>query len=242
MIRAMENQYSTLQELLNSKIEEKRFTIDRLGQVTDIPRDYLRGILEGMYEDLPPRPYVRGYIVKLAEVLDLDEDLVLNMYRKESLRASGSLDRLPGNRFAIKKFRYRWIIVPIIILAILAYVIFFSRVSGTPYLQLSTPPTQEDPYVVNTPTIELEGKVEPGDAVFVDGEELAVGSDGGFSYIYNLQPELNTINFQVKRFLGKDISISRRVFYEKEILFDANGEAASTSAADLLEAGEGAVN
>ncbi|MDP2629458.1 MAG: helix-turn-helix domain-containing protein [Candidatus Harrisonbacteria bacterium] len=218
----MEARLDALHELISSRMHERRMNVERLASLSEIPEHYLKALLEGDYSALPPRPYVRGYLVKLAEVLDLDEDELLALQHKDQLGSAGASDTLPGKRYTAPKINLRWLITGIVILAIIAYGVFFSISSGTPYLELEVPPPGSDPHVSQTAMITLEGSIEPGDSLFISGSEVAVDEAGLFRFEYELDPELNNIEFRVKRFLGKEITVTRQVFYQRAIQIETD--------------------
>lgn len=206
-----------LSKILSEALANKHFSVERLQTNTGIPSHYLDSLLDGNWENLPAKPYVRGYLIALADELNLDEEELLDIYKKEAFSASGRGDNLPGNRFALPKLRFKlkFILIALAALAFLIYIITFSINSRTPYLQLINPELSSEAVLVRRPTIELAGVVEKGDSVFIAGEQVEVDDDGKFFYEYNLQAGLNTIEFRVKRFLGKEIRVLSQVLFER---------------------------
>ena len=83
---------------------------------------------------------------------------------------------------------------------------------GTPQIQISSPAA--DNLIVNSPSIKLSGEVNSRDKLTVNGEEILVGENGHFEKDFSLQPGINTIEFRVKRFLGKETAVVRQVIYQ----------------------------
>ncbi|MDP3880897.1 MAG: helix-turn-helix domain-containing protein [bacterium] len=204
---------SKIEKILQEAMASKHIGVERLQSLTEIPSHFLDALLVSDFENLPAKPYVRGYLVKLADVLDLNEDELVSIYESEFLKSSGSTDALPSNRFALPKFSYKTFVFPALALLIIIYVAVFALRSRTPYLEIISLPASSEAVVVASPTILLEGRVKPGDSLFVNGEEIPVDSSGRFAYEYALEPELNTLVFEVKRFLGKEIRVTRQIFY-----------------------------
>ena len=63
-----------LQELLKEQVAIKGYNVERLTRITGIPERYIEGLLSGDYDKLPPAPYVRGYLLTIAPLLDLNAD------------------------------------------------------------------------------------------------------------------------------------------------------------------------
>ncbi|MEZ4156653.1 MAG: helix-turn-helix domain-containing protein [Candidatus Paceibacterota bacterium] len=224
-----------IRSLLIDGLKRKHLTPERLQGLTEVPMHYLDSLLAGDWADLPARPYVRGYLIKIARELDLDEDDLLDRYQNQFLAASGSFDSLPGNRFALPSFKYRKLLIPFAVLVVIIYAVFFTISSRTPYLELVTPPNESlEPYAVNTPEIVLEGSVEEGDNVFINGDQVEVDSTGTFQYPYTLSLGLNTIEFRVSRFLGKEIRVITQVFFERTpvIIEDSSDDSQLLEATD----------
>ena len=66
-----------LSELLNEAISLRGLDVKKLSELTDIPVHYLAALGDGDFAKLPAVPYVRGYLIKTAEALRVDADLLL---------------------------------------------------------------------------------------------------------------------------------------------------------------------
>ena len=75
----MEN--ATLKDLLKEHMELKGLNIKKISDSTGIPERYMEALVEGKNKNLPPAPYVRGYINKLAVVLDFDKETIWRLYK-----------------------------------------------------------------------------------------------------------------------------------------------------------------
>jgi cytoskeletal protein RodZ len=208
----MENK--NLKDFLKEIIETKGLSLKKLHQVTDIPELYLENLLEGKFEKLPAKPYVRGYLLKLARVLELNSDDLWNRYQEENkINASGSADRLPENRFAIKPISKKLLIAGAIGLALILYLIFgVARLTGKPEIVIFSPGAELS--LSNNEAATVSGKINPRDILTINQEEIVVDKNGNFRKTYNLQAGLNTFEFSVKRLLGKEIKVFRQIIYQ----------------------------
>lgn len=210
-----------LKQVIAEAMEKRGFGAESLADATGIPSRYVGAFLEEDFSRLPATPYIKGYLLKIAEVLKIDPEFVWEAYNKETsareMKTSGAYDKLPVNRFAAKspkKAAIWWTIGAVIAIGVLAFVLrgFF----GTPELQVISPAANN--FLAVSPAIKVSGKISNSkDKLTVNGEEIFVSEDGFFEKNFSLQPGVNTIEFKVKRFLGKEIKLIRQVVYQPEV-------------------------
>lgn len=207
-----------LRESILDQIEAKDLTAKDVVEKTGIPEQYFDAILNDKQSKLPAFPYIRAHLVKVAQLLGLNAEEVIKDYKTEFTGSvSGSADTLPGNRFALPSARRKYLIGGAVIgLLLLGFIFKSSGFFGQPKLTLLMPPIDSrDPFVVGTSTIILAGKIDPSDKLFINNQATPVSVEGVFSENYDLRPELNPIEFKVSRFLGRDLTIVKNVFYRE---------------------------
>jgi len=195
----------------------KGMNVAKLSEVTNILEHYLIALINHQSKNLPPPPYTRGYILKIAEVLDLDGDYLWQSYSKTLIsKTSGSEDRLPFNRFALKPINKTKIAIGV--LSLFAIIYFGWRAGGffgTPEIEIINPPT--DNFIVKDSVINLIGKINPQDKLTINGEEIATDGNGYFEkpWDFHFSPDNITakLEFKVKRLLGKEVVVERQVIY-----------------------------
>ncbi len=208
-----DEQIKTISGILDEAMSAKGLNIEKLAQITDIPINYLNALYSGDFKKLPPAPYARGYINRIAEVLNIDTERIWQIY-KDNLKTSGEEDKLPLNRFALKKIKKRKFIIIGLVVAILIYIGFQGgKFLGIPSIEISNP--SADNAIVNNAMIDLRGKIDPQDKLTINGEDLSADENGYFEKNFSLEPGLNTIEFKVKRLLGKETKIARQVIYQQ---------------------------
>ncbi|MDP3999666.1 MAG: helix-turn-helix domain-containing protein [bacterium] len=200
--------------LINEALELKNITWTRLSQLTGIPDRYLTAFQNLNIGQLPAAPYVRGYLQKIALVLHLNAEELWQLYKKElTPKTSGALDKLPANRFAIQSLNKNIVIVAVIIVLGLLYILInANNIFGAPVLKIISP--EASIISVTEPIVNLTGKFNIKDKLTINGEETLGNEGGEFQADFPLQPGLNTIEFKVKRFLGKETVVLRQVLYE----------------------------
>ncbi len=208
----MEEEKKTIVEALGELMEAKRIGIKGLAELTDVPERYVEALVVGKTEQLPARPYVRGYLFKIANALGADPNLLWQSYGRFVEAASPAhADRLPTNRFALKRISTRRMAILLILLAFLIFLGFrLDNILGRPTLNVSVPETTE------SEVITISGDISPGDTLTLNGEVIYPNEEGEFEKQVRLEPGLNTLEFRVKRYLGRETKIVKRVFYRPE--------------------------
>ena len=204
----------TVSELLRERVEVKGLTVTRLKQQTGIAERYLQALLEGNSDRLPASPYVRGYLFRLASILDLDGSALWELYRSETgARSSGPADRLPANRFALRPISRAALIAGVLAVVLLGYfALNANRFLGRPDLRVVSPAAETT--VTDSHTITLIGTVDPSDTLTIGGEPVSIEPSGRFERPYELQPGLNQIEFLASRLLGGEAKVIRQVIYQ----------------------------
>ena len=200
----------------------KGLTLERIRLQTGIAERYLTAFLEDQKERLPAAPYVRGYLIKLALVLDLNGQELWELHKKDELmiKTSGPADLLPRNRYALKKLNKRWLITGICAALVLVYAATnANRFLGRPTIKITSPAVET--LVTTANTIILLGNINTSDKLMIDGEEITVDENGRFRKEYPLQPGLNRIEFRVKKLLGKEVEAIRQVIYQLQEQLEA---------------------
>ncbi len=206
--------HSDLKSLMNEALELRNVNHEKLAQLTGISERYIWAIQNVEVEKLPPSPYVRGYIKKIAEVLHLNHDEIWELYKKELTRGtSGKYDTLPKNRFAIRHLSRKQMFAATLGFIFIAYLLInANRLLGKPDLRITFP---ESPVFTTLESrIALIGNLDQKDKLTINGEEIFISQDGAFFKEYDLQPGLNVYEFKAERFLGREVSLTRQILYQ----------------------------
>ena len=206
----METEFS---EFLRERIKHHNLTLRRLSELSGISQAHLEGMLKGDWEELPSAPYLRGYLQKLSRVLNFDPEIWwLRFKQLEEVRSSGSEDRLPQNRFALKRTRkYGWLTALAVIL-VLYFGLRFGKIFGQPSLWVENPAAAVTR--VTEPNYILSGEIKGSDQVFVYNEAVRVDANGKWQKAVLLSPGPNQIEITARKFLGGETKVARQIFYE----------------------------
>lgn len=206
--------HSDLKSLLNEALELRNVNHEKLAELTGISERYIWAIQNIETEKLPPSPYVRGYIKKIAEILHLNHDEIWDLYKKElAHKTSGKFDTLPENRFAIRHLSRKQIFAAGVSFLFILYLITNAdRLIGRPELKITFPESPIFTTIENR--ITLTGNLDQKDKLTINGEEIFISQDGSFSKEYELQPGLNVFDFKAQRFLGSETSEMKQILYQ----------------------------
>jgi len=207
----------TLRETLHEQMESRSITIPKLAGLTNVPDRFITAIIEGNPNKLPAPPYVRGYLSKIASTLNLDGEVLWELYTKEyTLLRSGAGDTLPINRFAVKAISKTKIVLAVLGIALIVYLGFQAKnLLGVPPLTISNPASSETFYT-NQSSIVVSGSMNPRDKLFINGENVVPKQDGSFEKEVALDPNLNTVEFKISRFLGREKIERRQILYQPQ--------------------------
>lgn len=197
---------------LRERLKDKNVSLKKLAELTGISSTHIESFLRGDLEEMPPTPYCRGYLIRIGEVLDFDGEGWWEKIKKEgSVKRSGSQDTLPRNRF-IRESPAKMIAVFAIAIAVLIYLVFeLPRVLGKPVVALTSP--QNNPYLADASVVVLQGMAKNADSLFVNGEEVTIGSDGSWQKNVLLQNGMNTFDIAAKKFLGSKTDLVEQIMY-----------------------------
>jgi transcriptional regulator with XRE-family HTH domain len=201
-----------LGDLLSEVLEAKRISLDKLSALTSIPKRYLEAIKENDAGSLPPSPYVRSYLLKIAAVLDEDPGNLLEAYESLELKQSGRDDALPTNRFAFKPAAKKWLWFLPLVLFVVFLAFWLNNFLGVPEIEINL---AETTIVSSGPIISIEGRINPRDSLFINNENVFIDKDGRFAKEAILERGQNAFEIKAKRFLGRETKIIRHVFYEE---------------------------
>lgn len=206
---------SSFKSVLQEYLEIKDLNIKKLSDLSGIPERYLEALLAGDNETLPPIPYIRGYIGKLAAILEFDKEEVWRLYKQDMrINGSGPLDRLPSNRFAARQFNKKFIVIGIATLLIAIYLFWnFNKLIGSPQLEIIYPNTNN--VVVSEPFVNVEGKTDTNSKLTFNNSEIFVDSDGRFNEEFRLSPGLNVLEIKSKKLLGKETIVTKQIIFQE---------------------------
>lgn len=206
-------EYSDLGSFLNERMRERGLATKRLSELTGISVKHLEALRDGRVAELPPPPYLRGYLLKLGQILEFDgNDWWNELKNVRPAKNFAPADELPKNRFKKEPIKKYIILGGLALLLIFYFGFRFSKIFGQPGIAISYP--SENPAVVNQNSISIIGRITNADTLKVNSETISAGQNGDWQKIISLQPGINTIEISAKKFLGRETKIIRQIIYE----------------------------
>ncbi|MEN9342291.1 MAG: hypothetical protein RIQ54_547 [Candidatus Parcubacteria bacterium] len=221
---------------LHTKMKEEGFTVKKLVDATGIAVKHIESLLESDFKELPPAPYLRGYIYTLGAVLNFDAEPWWQIIKEGMLiKKSGTKDSLPNNRFA-QKDQGKKIVIVIAVIAVVSILIWrLPKIFGNPELLVTTPSQTE--IIVSSETYIIKGKVESNnDTVTINNEAVATDKDGFWQKTVLLQFGINTFEIKAKKLLGSETIITKQIVYETPITPNSTSTVKSSSTNQTIPA------
>ncbi|MBI5220670.1 MAG: helix-turn-helix domain-containing protein [Candidatus Liptonbacteria bacterium] len=204
---------TTIAALLAAKMKERGLPLRKLSEVSGISTKHLEALLRGANSQLPPAPYVRGYLIKLGEVLDFDGQAAWESFRREGrVQVSGGSDALPKNRFALPRSA-KPVAITLLFLAVLIY-LGLRLWAWQPELKVVQPATLA--VSTSTESVTLAGYASPGAQVYINAELVPATDSGDWQKTVLLEPGLNTFVIGARRRLGGERRQTLQVFLESK--------------------------
>ncbi|MFH1188645.1 MAG: helix-turn-helix domain-containing protein [bacterium] len=209
------NNIQSITGILGELLDSHDMSEQKLAHATDVPLRFISALRHGEFDKLPARPYVHGYIKKIADTFNQDENDLWQSYLASldtQSQTPHKYDRLPGNRFVNRSFKTKKLISILIFVAVLIFFgIRFNTIVGKPKVTLSL---STETMITNQNVLTITGTVTPGDKLALNTEIIYTNKQGSFEKEIALTPGLNTLEFTVHRFLGRKATITRQVVYE----------------------------
>lgn len=208
----LEEEHYSITSVLKELMDAKGLDAAKLSLLTDVPQRFITSLIRGDFNDLPSEPYIRGYLFKIAGVLDADPNFLWRSFRESTeIRSSGREDVLPMNRFSLKKVSSKKIWIALLAIILLGFLgLRLNSILGKPILEVTLPETTASQIISAT------GKVNPGDTLTLNNEVVYPDESGAFEKEIQLEPGLNTLEFKVKRRLGQETTVVEQVFYQPQ--------------------------
>jgi len=205
-------------EKIRKAREEAGFSKEKISQLLNFPARYLDYLERGELEKLPADVYSRGFLRKYAKLLDIEPNILILEYEKET-KIIRHLNKGVGKHRPLPFLRStRLVITPktlglaagaiifLLVLGYLAYEVHF--LISPPGLLISTP--SQDQITENSVMV-VAGEVEPTAKLTINGQIVYVEKDGKFQQEINLSQGLNVIKIEAANRLGKKNSVIRQV-------------------------------
>jgi cytoskeletal protein RodZ len=186
---------------------EKGLSLEDVSKKTKIRKDFLNYIEKGEYQKLPSFSYAQGFVRSYARFLELDEEEIMAIFRREfdDKKAYKVLPKgFETEEFSVSKFRlsrsFYFAIFALIIF--FAFILFQFRYAFlNPPLEIESPKNNS---VISSSQVVVSGKTEPDIVVYVNSDLVSVDESGNFKKNLVVFPGKITINVKaISRFEKK---------------------------------------
>ncbi len=176
---------------------EKGLSLDDVAKATKIKQSFLSDIEKGDYQNLPSTSYAQGFVRNYAKFLELSEEEILALFRRE-FDDEKAYRVLPKgleakNEFPIVRLKIGQTVFigALVLLAFLGYILFQYRYAFMdPPLEILAP---RNLTTVSSTQINVVGRTDSSSTVFVNQNEVSVDQNGNFQKEINVFPGKTTI-------------------------------------------------
>jgi len=205
-----------LGNFLFQKRREKGLSLDKLSYLSGIEKEVLENLEKDNWSELLPDIYVRGYLLKIGEVLGMDGEELWSLYKKDKRRAKIKRikNHLPFLKRNSKKRTTFFQVIIIIIFFILIGIFSFWQIKKflkPPEIQLFSP---ENNMIVSENSIKIEGRTNAS-ILLINHQKIPLKEDGYFSFLVPLLEGTNIIEIESLNPFGQRTVLKRRVVYQK---------------------------
>jgi cytoskeletal protein RodZ len=174
---------------------QKGLSLEDIAKNTKIKTEFLSYIESGEYQKLPSPSYASGFVRNYARFLDLPDEEILALFRREfdENKAYKVLPKgfeqkseFPHPRF---KIRQAVLLSVIILILFLGYLLFQYRDAFlNPPLTIISPSAS-----ITSSQIKIAGKTDANATVYVDKDAVTVDGNGNFEKIITVFPGKSTV-------------------------------------------------
>jgi cytoskeletal protein RodZ len=134
-------------DILRKKREELGQDLLEISRTLKISYTYLRALEDETFEKLPEEVYVKGYIRKYAEILNIDPEIVIQAYNQQvSPPQAENKEAFEKDALKRKRSKSTLLLTPLLLLLFVITVTFilFPSSSSKKEISISPPPVETD--------------------------------------------------------------------------------------------------
>lgn len=171
---------------------KKGYTLEEVSKATKIRLSFLEAIEKGEYKKLPSSTYAYGFVRNYARFLNLPEDKILAIFKREyneelffKVLPEGlaKTDNFSSSRFKITQVLK---VFPLIFIVLLIYLIFQYRSAiFNPSLSVSSP---KENAIISSRSVEIVGKTDSNSTVFINSTPVSLDKNGNFKKTITVFP------------------------------------------------------
>jgi cytoskeletal protein RodZ len=216
----------TLGQVLQTLREKQKLSIEQLARKSFVPQHVLESLENEQFETLPAAALVRGYIQLIAPLLEVSDETLLALYRRDvqekkldksaetsRLQRRSSLGRWNRPAFLSPSRWFSFVMAGAILIAI-------GSVTLWQWQQLSQPPKlrvdQPEPFALVKSPVQVTGKTSPENTVTINTENVSLNPQGEFSQVLQIPPGERTLVVRATDSRGRSTDVILFVTVEEE--------------------------
>ncbi len=204
----------TIGNRLKQARRKNKLTLEQAEEQTKVRIKYLQAIEQDNWNIFPNKVYVLGFVRRYARFIGLDEDKIVEEFKREFGEYSTHVKVAEKERWLD-----RIVITPkllitffssLAVLAIIGYIIFSAKaISKPPEIEILSPATE----AVTQREITIEGKTSSTAIVEINNQMVSVDDSGYFSQKVNLSEGINNFTIKSKNRIGRENTRELKLFY-----------------------------
>jgi len=210
----------SLGEKLRLARETKKYSIQKIYNISGIPVKYLQSLENEDWASLPGEIYIKNFLKRYCKILKLNYRLCIEQYDKQKkilLKKKPIIVKNLSIFQKIKEFitpkKFTLILLTIGIIVFISYITFgIISYIRPPKIEIIYP---EENFATIENSVPLHGKTEPESILFVNDEAVGVSETGDFFVDVNLKPGLNVLNIVSQKKHSRK-SFEQLIIYKKD--------------------------
>ncbi len=213
----------SLGSILRSARTKANLSLEEAEVRTRVRLKYLEALEAGAYGHLPAEAYNIGFVRSYAEILKLNPEKVLRMYREERSQKH-LLPEKDVNLAPVKAHDWTFLITPkvlgiggavLMLGGIVAYIaVQLNHFTQPPTITLSSASSE---FTSDKDTVNLKGVATEGSVVFMNNEPILVSPSGHFTQDVQLSPGVNEVVVAAKSRAGKQSQKSVKILFNPNL-------------------------
>jgi len=185
-----------------------KLSLREVSQEISVSVRHLRALEENDFSDLPPEIYVRGFLCRYSQFLELDSAKALYFFDKNKLapKKENPSHSPIAHAWVGRIVSHRSLLSAVAILFLAASIFYLIKVVypmyARPFFALLSPSTC--PFETYQEKIELLGNIQSESKLWINDEEAIVDKEGSFSCPVFLKKGENTVRFRAVNKFGKE--------------------------------------
>ncbi len=188
---------------------------------TKIRSKHLQALESDDYMNLPADAYTKGFVIRYAKFLSLDETKSLSDYYQLRSRLYENKDDIINPNKSFREVHF--IITPkiftpialgLLVVGLFSYLAFqIYGFAAAPELSIVSPNNNS---IVENENIEIKGTTNQLAEVYINEQKIQVASDGTFNTDYKMMPGINVIQIKSRNKANKEKSLTYTLEYKSQ--------------------------